>query len=298
MREGIAYLIRFSGLPWLAREWLGRRRISIIVYHDPSPQALSRHLAILTRKYHVIGLEEAVSAMASGTLASLTKKSLVLTIDDGHKGNYELLEIFKSYGVKPTIYCCSHLVGTHRQFWPTLAPDHLQRLKQQEHVDFLAFLKSHYGYMPDKEYPQRQFLSIAEMQALQPWADLQVHTRYHFCLPSCDRKTATAEIAQSRQALSNLLGSSRRHFSYPFGNYSKREVLLVRQAGYQSARTTIPGWNSARTDPLKLKIIAMVPDDASIHMLYAQLSGLPNLLAFWKSQLRGRGPVWRRPSSA
>lgn len=275
-KELIAFLIRFSGLPWIMREWVFRNKISIIVYHDPTPEALECHLEYLQKHYHFISLTDALNAISTNSVNKMLSKSLVITIDDGHVGNYGLLKLFKRYQVKPTIYLNSHIVGTHRHFWSKKVKEPSSFYKKFSLNQFLSCLEKEYDFTPEREYSTRQALSHQEISEMAPWVDFQCHGRYHFNLIICDNDTATAEIVDSKIEFKKILGQDCDHFAYPFGDYTNRDVTIVKGSGYKSGRTTDPGVNDAHSDPYRLKTIAMIPDHASINMLCAQLSGLPS----------------------
>jgi hypothetical protein len=61
--------------------------------------------------------------------------------------------------------------------------------------------------------------------------------------------------------------------AYPNGDYSERDMALVREAGYSCALTVDPGVNDVVTDLYALKRIYM-PDDASIGELSVRASGI------------------------
>ena len=123
---------------------------------------------------------------------------------------------------------------------------------------------------------QPQALSLDHVAALSPDVDFQAHTRSHPILPACTDDAAWEEIAVSRSEVEALTGRSCRHFAYPNGRYGRRELELVARAGYESARTTEPGWNDPAVDPFRLRILG-IPDDASLGVLAAQATGLPGL---------------------
>jgi poly-beta-1,6-N-acetyl-D-glucosamine N-deacetylase len=289
VKEIMAFLIRFSGLHWIIRELICRNKITIIVYHDPSPKALECHLSYLCKRYHFISLKNALDAIYMKNLKELPPKSLVVTIDDGHAGNYSLLKIFKRYGVRPTIYLSSHMVDTHRHFWSRIVKEPASHFKKTRHHQLLFFLENNYGFMPDREYPSRQTLSRQEIAEMNPWVDFQSHGRYHFNLITCDEETAKYEIMDSKHKIEEMLGRNCEHFAYPFGDYSERDVKLVKDSGYKSGRTTDPGFNDAHSDPYRLKVIAMIPDNASKNMLCAQMSSLPSYMAYLVNHKRWPG---------
>jgi peptidoglycan/xylan/chitin deacetylase (PgdA/CDA1 family) len=103
--------VRFSGLAWLVRNTVARRRVSIVLYHDPDPAALDAQLAYLVRRYSAIPFDRLVSAIRSNNWASLPPRSVVITLDDGHARNLRLLSSFRRHGVRPTLYLRTDTVG-------------------------------------------------------------------------------------------------------------------------------------------------------------------------------------------
>src|SRR5918996_5355936 len=76
---------RFGGLWFLARHTYLRGKVGILVYHNPSPAALERHLAHLARRYRFVPLDTVVRALQNRDWNSIPPRSLVLTLDDGHR---------------------------------------------------------------------------------------------------------------------------------------------------------------------------------------------------------------------
>lgn len=281
VKELIAFFIRFSGITLLIRRWPARRKASIIVYHDPDPKTLALHLKYLTQNYTVIPLQTLIDAILSKDSSAIPPNGMVITIDDGHAGNYQLLDLFMRRRIRPTIYVSTHIVGTNRCFWPSIAGKGKDACKKISHRYFLDKLQKDFDWSPVREYDSRQALTFQEIHKMSAWADFQCHGKYHFSLPLCDDATAREEIAGSKKALEKMLLRPCGHFAFPFGDYSEREVVYLRAQGFMSGRTTDPGFNGIYSDPFKLKIIAMIPDHASLNMLCAQLSGLPNLAGHW-----------------
>jgi hypothetical protein len=169
-------------------------------------------------------------------------------------------------------------VDTHRHFWSTKVASAKNSLKRFSHDLFIKRLNSEFGVSPDHEYEWRQALNRQEIAEMSPWVDFQCHGKYHFSLTICDDHTAYEEISGSKKVLEELLGRRCDHFAFPFGDYSSRDVEFLKQIGFKSGRTTDPGWIHKASDPYRLKVVAMIPDNASINMLCAQLTGLPNYI--------------------
>jgi peptidoglycan/xylan/chitin deacetylase (PgdA/CDA1 family) len=200
----------------------------------------------------------------------------VLTFDDGHRANAELAELFERYGVKPTIYACSQIVGTRRHFW-FLDADDPEPMKPLPNAQRVALLER-VGHTPARDYEDRHALSAEEMLRLRANVEFGAHTRFHPILTACEDAEAEAEIGQSKAELESVLGVECKHFSYPNGDFGSREIEYVRRAGYSSGRSTHVGWNSARTDVFALKILGTT-DDASVDRLATDLSGVGGWIA-------------------
>ena len=277
MTEFIAYIALILGVPALART-INRRRVAILLYHDPSPAVFDAHLEFLCKHYNVIPFSRVVNSLLTDTWSDLPLHPIVVHIDDGYCGNAELLDICQRHQVKPTLYLCSHVIETRRKFWSKLADGNSKKLRLVDNRLLLAKLKHEGDYTPEREYESRAALSRAELSAMSPQFDFQSHGRYHFSSLTLDDDELKKELDESRVRIEELTAQSCEHFSFPYGDYSEREIQAVKRAGYRTARTTRPGWVDNRTDPYQLPIIADVPGTASVNQLRLQLTGLPRFL--------------------
>ena len=119
--------------------------------------------------------------------------------------------------------------------------------------------------------------------------DFQPHTQFHPILPHCTETECRQEILGSKTDLERLLKVECSHFSYPNGDYTEREIEIVKTAGFRSARTTVIGWNTLETAPYQLKTIP-IADDAGIALFRAQLTTIPQRLGKWVNALYHRVP--------
>jgi peptidoglycan/xylan/chitin deacetylase (PgdA/CDA1 family) len=290
LRELLALALWLSGLPLLVRQTIARRRATLVVYHDPTPERFERHLRYLAKRYSFITLDRLVEAIRTQDW-SIPKHPLVITFDDGHRGNHRLKPLFERYGVRPTLYLASRVVQTRRHFWfrhvgwaQSLS---LMNLPERDRLDAL---RERYAFAPTTEYPEesRHALSGAELADLAECVDFGSHSCFHANLTTCSEEECERELRDSKQDLERMLGRECRHFSYPNGDYSEREIELAREAGYLSARTVDVGWNGPGADPYRLRVTG-VTDDASIPMLAAQLSGITMYLRYLRA-----GSLWGR----
>jgi len=273
LRRFVAFVFAISGITFCIREIFQRGKVIIVIYHDPEPDVFKKHMAYLSKVYNFVPLSDLVAAIQSRDWSGVPKKGLVVTFDDGIKQTYELLSLFRKYKVIPTIYLCSHIVGTYRKFWFRAGLENYSRLKQVENSQRLEALKEAIDYEPDKEYSDRQALNWEEIREMSPDVDFQSHSQSHPILINCSDEECREEIEGSKAQLERDLNKSVEHFCYPNGDYSAREVNFVKNAGYTSARSVDIGWNSVNSDPYRLKAM-YVDDDATINVLKVQAAGI------------------------
>jgi len=292
LREVVAAFLIFSGIPALVNAVIRRGRATIVLYHDPSPEVLERHLQFLKRRYRIITLDQLLDELDEPLQRTSDKPSLVITIDDGHAGNVNLLPVLSRHGVCATLYVCSAIVGTQRQYWWQAARENgldVESLKNLSTEGRLARL-AHVGWQKDHNAGCRSALSADELKALKPFVSLQSHTRFHPTLTGCDDQLLETETFLSRREVEELSGEPCMHFAYPDGSYDERIVDCVRRGGYRSARTCDVGWIDFRTDRYRLRCMP-IADDASPNWLIVQLAGLSKYLLYLRAgSFLGRCP--------
>ena len=281
LKNLVAAFVCLSGMPILIREWVCRNRVAILLYHDPKPTIFAKHIAYLSRHYTLISLDTLVSAIHREDFTQIPPKSVVITIDDGHAGNFQLLPIFKQYQIRPTLYVCTQIINTHRHFWFKIegqSKAEKERLKRLPNAERLANLKNTTDFEPEKTYPDRQALNRAEIKEMAERIDFQPHTQFHPILPRCTETECQQEILGSKTDLETLLNVECSHFSYPNGDYTDREIEIVKKGRFRSARTTDIGWNTQSTTPYQLKAIP-IADDAGLNLFRAELTTIPQRLS-------------------
>ena len=277
----IGFIIRVSGVLFLMREVFYKDKVTILLYHNPKAELFKRHVEYLIKHYNLIPLDRLVAGIYNKDWSGIPPKSLVITIDDGFKDNYNLLEICKEYNVYPTIYLCSHMVNTNRSFWFKTGFNDIQRLKKYDNNILLKVLRDKMQYEPRKEYASRQALNFEELREMMPYVDFQSHSRFHPVLTTCEDKECLEEIKGSKEALEALLNNKIEHFAYPNGDYGNREIEFLKKCGYKSARALDIGWNDVNSNPFKLKAIG-IEDDACINILCGQIIGLFSYIRYFR----------------
>ncbi len=245
----------------------------MLVYHNVPAEVFASHVDALQQRYNVIPLRQFVRALKGRD--HLPERSLVITIDDGFKENYELRGVVGDRDVPVTLFVSSQFIGTNRRVWWQCArtKEELEEMKAMPDEERLARLETAYGFKEDTEWPERQALSRAEVMELAKCMDVQSHGRWHPVLVNCPADKAEMEISGSKRELEDGFGLEIYAFSYPIGANSNRERDLVRNAGYECAVTVEEGNNTVSSDLFSLKRIP-ITDDADINELLVKASGL------------------------
>jgi len=86
--------------------------------------------------------------------------------------------------------------------------------------------------------------------------EIGAHTVNHLVLSSLQPDEQRREIEESRRDLERWLGHPVRSFAYPYGrswDYNADTVAILRELGFSSAITAMPGLNDPRTDRMALR---------------------------------------------
>jgi len=195
------------------------------------PAMFERQVRWLTEQgYHFAFMSELAAN------AALPDKTLAITFDDGYEDNYlNAHPVLEKYGARATLY---------------LVEDRFDR-------DWSVSKKSHHNsgeLMAEKKLTDEQ---VTVMLASGCW-ELGGHTRTHANLSRLDLSAKQEEIAASKQALEARFNTRLSSFAYPFGIYSPDDIIAARNAGFDSAVTTIEGidchMDKARYELKRIKI--------------------------------------------
>jgi peptidoglycan/xylan/chitin deacetylase (PgdA/CDA1 family) len=275
-RRILTLIVNCFGIFSATKYFFWRDRVAILIYHDPEPEVLDAHIEHLKKYVEFIPLARAIEPGCGRPRAAIT-------FDDGHVNNAKLLPVFKKHGIRPTIYLCSSIVTRDRMHWwlhPVARRLGVRRLIRMNNKQRLHLLRQN-GFEQDylDSAGSISGLSAEQIAEMRPYVDFQSHTRFHPTLPECDEAECRDELGGSKSELEQLLGTRCEHFAYPYGMYGSREVAILRELGYKSARTTDAGWNGGGSDPYRLKGFD-IDDQSSTAWLRVQLTGLPYIVRY------------------
>lgn len=226
---------------------------------------LAAHCRLVRETCHPISLEQWRAALAGGS--PLPERPVLFTFDDGYRSFLAAAEILDRHQVPAVLFSCSSPLERRVAFWF----DAVARLRGEAEVERLkaapyplwreetARLEAAVG----AEDPAAA-LSPAELRAVAARASCEIggHTAAHPILARAGREDQRAEIGANRRQLQEWTGRPVAAFAYPNGrpglDYTPETVEVVRQAGYDFAFTTRPGFATADEPPLERSRFLMV----------------------------------------
>ena len=141
-----------------------------------------------------------------------TKRTAVITFDDGYVDNLAACEALQKRGMRATWFVVSGSVGQPPKW-------------------------------PEDGRPSGRLLNADELRNMQAEGmEIGSHTVNHARLTELDDAQLMHELSASKTLLEDILGSPVNSFAYPYGSWDQRCAEAVRQAGYTAACTTRTGW--------------------------------------------------------
>jgi peptidoglycan/xylan/chitin deacetylase (PgdA/CDA1 family) len=203
--------------------------LPILMYHQiarPSLRRGNRGLCVSPGLFQAQIQELAFAGYTSASLDALpladSTRRIVLTFDDGFRN---------------VLANALPILGRHR--WQAI--QFLVADRQVNAWDVPPGGKS-VPLMSDSEV--REWLAAGQQ--------IGAHTLTHPHLTQLSLAQAREEIFSSRKSLEDRFQVPIEHFCYPYGDQNSEIRALVEAAGYKTACSTIPGLNTAGTDPLRL----------------------------------------------
>lgn len=294
--------------------------LTVLLYHrvlsqpdelspgEPSAAQFDAQMAVLSRVFNVLPLEDALSRLRDGTLPS---RALCITFDDGYLDNVEVaLPILRTHGLVATFFIASGLIDGGRMMHDTVI-ESVRRFPSQSAdlgwmglgarvidgpgmrlslVDEIVRKIKYLSFEERSETCQRLAAIATEplpgnlMMTSEQVRDLKragmgvgAHTHEHPILSRLEPAQARAQITKSREVLADILGAAPTMFAYPNGkpglDYTAEHVAMVKEAGFTSAVSVAFGTASRTSD--HFQIPRFCPWDRDPRRLALRLVGHP-----------------------
>lgn len=239
----IANLLIKSG--WVnrtARQIKASDQIIALCFHYPNRHLFETCIKWLRdHDFHFISTND-LEAIAAGK-QTFPKGAVIITLDDGWQGNVtEVIPVAKKYGVPIEVYVSTGPVENGDAYWWSYVgkarakglirenAEYYKQLPNDERLTRVNALKSQLSL-------GREAMTIEELREIShvPEVSLGSHTVTHPILPCCSNATAKQEILASKNQLEEWIEKPVLHFAYPNGDYTTREITLLKKFGYTLA---------------------------------------------------------------
>jgi len=309
----LCFVIYRTGLLHLYLKWFFLRKKSfpvvIINYHSfvrdlngvietrPSVTHLiddfKREVQFLKSFFNIVSLDEVVTTLQSGK--SFTKPTVVITIDDGYRDNYELLfPVLKEHQIPVIIFLSTGVIGTNAKNWydrlanvilktPKVSASigdnngnkriALRSIKEKRRAyeriveqlkdvtidrrdQYLKLIAKDLGEINDNKTLMLNWDDVRMMRDAH--ISFGAHTHTHPILTQMPLEAAKRDILDSKKKIESELGMEVKHFAYPNGrkcDFNKELEQYCRQIGFSSISTFLYGHNNMVSDVLALKRI-------------------------------------------
>ena len=181
-------------------------------------------------------------------------RTIVITFDDGFLDNLWAAEMLERRGMRASWFVVTGSVGKTPSWEDTGRPS---------------------GRMLDRT--DLRTIAGAGME-------IGSHSQSHLRLPTLGDQALRDEVSGSKATLEEMLGSTVRSFSYPYGDWDSRCEAIVRLAGYKAACTTSTGMAMKDKDPLRIRRLTICNTDDTRR--FARKLGLASNDGGWGPALR------------
>ena len=291
-RDLAKYIYHYSGMErcmfWFLRN--SRRPLLLtIVYHRVCPSmdsyeymgvpadVFESHMRFIKDNFEVVTMTDGLSLLSDKGRRGVY---VSINLDDGYMDNYtHAFPIIKKYGLSATIFLTTDLIGKDHLFWWDEVFQIIRRYGKNRTGDILkdaykanrinSFLmdkkeseiRNHVDRLKDryqisKDMTPHRMLGWKEINEMAgSGLDFGSHTKTHRNLCLMGDNEMQKELMDSRLELQGKLGPEQIGFCYPFGKHDDRVRGILRDAGFDYARTCKKGSNSKDMDRFSLRSI-------------------------------------------
>jgi peptidoglycan/xylan/chitin deacetylase (PgdA/CDA1 family) len=241
------YLMWKGSVKKANKEGLSGNHILSIYFHNPNQDLYEKCVKWLKNNgYNFLSVDD-LNLIRKG-VNIFPKGGVVITVDDGWKENKEnIVAVAESYKIPVTIFVTTSPVETGESYWWSYIQKAFDKKLTNHSVGALK-LVSNEQRMQELERIKpnvpndRDALTIEEVKTISqsPYITIGSHTVTHPILTMCNDEKSKYELVESQKTLENWTNKSVHFFAYPNGNYTQREINVLKSNGFQMAFTTKP----------------------------------------------------------
>jgi peptidoglycan/xylan/chitin deacetylase (PgdA/CDA1 family) len=216
-------------LPHIATGPIGENHTfaPILLYHHPPANIEQQFAYLIDHGYESVSLQQVADAQ-NGKIG-LPPKPIVITFDDGFADQMPMLDLLRKYNLKAVFYIINGGQGSN----------------------------FHIGANKKEHDPEGgdAYLSWEQIQTLDQSGVVEIaaHTMNHLDLAKNSPDVQRYEIIEGKHYLEAKLGHIVTDFCYPYGAFNQSAIALVKEAGFTTATTTLPGTDQAVSSPFKMR---------------------------------------------
>lgn len=216
-----------------------------LCFHAPSKSFFESCVAWLSKNgFHFISVCELEQIINEEK--PFPKGAVVITIDDGWQSNLDnIVPIADKYKVPVEIFVSTEVVEKGQGYWWSyivasrkmgLSKEPVEFFKTIDNEDRVRILEE----TKTKIQLTREALTIDQVAEISksPYVGIGSHSVSHPILPRCTNDGSKNEILYSKEVLEKWTGKQVKHFAYPNGDFSNREISFLKRYGYTLAFTT------------------------------------------------------------
>jgi len=245
-----ANLLIYSGEVRKAKQAIFRNQTTHSLYfHNPSKKTFEKTIKwLINNKFSFCTSKEIIKFINSSS--PLPKGKIWLTFDDGWKLNkFHVIPILIKNKIPATFFINSGIIKNNGLFWweilkkrhkilpSPLDQDYriLWKLSESKRKKVMDFLFKYFS----KDF-MRQAMTIDDIKSLSKYEYIEFgsHTVNHVLTPNCNLSQLSFELRKSKEEIEELTGKTVSSFSYPNGDYSSRDIEVLRKQNYSLAATT------------------------------------------------------------
>jgi peptidoglycan/xylan/chitin deacetylase (PgdA/CDA1 family) len=237
-------LLLFGFVDRAIKKVLKRDVIISIYFHNPNAKLFESCIRWLQKKgFHFISLDE-LAEIVKGK-KPFPRGAAIITVDDGWENNKNnIVKTANKLEVPVTIFISTEPVEEGTYWWPYIQKAYnkgickysVQALKKVSNEQRLQIVNE----VKHKISLNRQALTVGEVQeiARSKYISIGSHTVTHPILPNCSYDGAIFEIMMSKITLEHWIHKDVENVAFPNGNFTNREINILKATGYQMAFTT------------------------------------------------------------
>jgi peptidoglycan/xylan/chitin deacetylase (PgdA/CDA1 family) len=261
------------------------------------------------QNFHFVSLKKLIECIKSN---DLTKKLVVISLDDGYKDNYKYAyPILKKYNIPAIIYVTTGNINSRELFWwdkvgyiikhSSLAQidinpfgslpigtngqkiiaykkitQDLKKVSNDSKNQIIKTLQKKSKLTIPKDKKNEVLLTWKEIKIMaNNGIDFGAHSVTHPILTKLPLKKAKFEIEKSKEDIeSNINNKKIYSFSYPNGNFNNKIIKILKENNFDCAVTNNPGIITKNDNLYTLKRIQISKEFSKLHNLKLMISGL------------------------